>query len=974
MCMMDDNSCKSVKIESAAEVEDWRSELKPEVREKIVNEVIEKLKNHVPSSDPNTLNEINKVAVKFEEKIYHTARTKDGYLIAICKKITPIENSCNQSIAASSPNPGLAHTTMPDAVGNCSSLQNMAGFLHDLVGNSVGQGMQSNILANSQKEIQGSKPLLQAGFQLQQQQQLQHQLLKQKVQQPNIHSSFMQPNLHYSHHHQQQQQSLPQPTQLQTSQQSLLPTQQNQQLIVQQSNTNVFQQKHQLGQQSSVSLQQQLPLYQQKISNSFQQQLGPQSNISGPQQQQKMFGSQSDAFNAEPQQHSVHILQQVEVTSAQQKAQQASQPVQLHQVLCSQQNDLLQTSAALLQPQNANDQQKQLLQSQNAFPEASSASMESTAQIQRANVADWHDQAYQKLQSMRGMCLPELIRVYKRAHAKCLQETEPETVKKWENHKIMFERMIKFIQMPRSDIVHCPKEKWDQYHHMIINYFSSIQKRNPVSVQHHDQQFQSPGSQSQIPQLLQQRNTKLQFHPANIPLTSTSVGSSPLLSTQQGDLNLINRVSSLPSISQRGSEQRNAPSPLQHGSVGSIHQNILSAPQQTNSSHNTSGNASHTSINLIQPTSASIPFHHLKQQQKHQMIQPQKLKQQMQQQWIQQKRQQMLPQKMYEVNDLRVRQSMGVSSGMLQQQQSTGQQLDALQSLLPTTPRQPHATSPQTSQHSSPLFDQQNLLSPVVKAAPLQSASSPFIVASPSTPLTPSSIPVDLEKNPRGVSPLSIVENAGPSQTPVSVTQVQTEIQTQNQSLAIGATGLSVPPLLTEFTSPDGNQQSRATVKPLERLLKAVKSMSPTALSASVSDIGSVLSMIDTIAGTTTGKGSRIAIGDDLLAKTRCRLQAWNFSSHYGCAPAKRMKCHMSAMVMDPLSSPDDSFKQPNGQISDPELTATSKIKRRRTEVRRLSLYLLLLDSIILLQLVCDCRICLFDVIPIIDKNNPCIM
>ncbi|KAJ0936773.1 hypothetical protein HanRHA438_Chr03g0134851 [Helianthus annuus] len=70
------------------------------------------------------------------------------------------------------------------------------------------------------------------------------------------------------------------------------------------------------------------------------------------------------------------------------------------------------------------------------------------------------------------------------------------------------------------------------------------------------------------------------------------------------------------------------------------------------------------------------------------------------------------------------------------------------------------------------------------------------------------------------------------------------------------------PLYLREFTSPDGNHgvlpsmgpgKSTVTEQPLERLLKAVKSISPTALSASVSDIGSVVSMIDRIAGSAPG-------------------------------------------------------------------------------------------------------------------------
>ncbi|KAH8514888.1 hypothetical protein H0E87_007670, partial [Populus deltoides] len=80
---------------------------------------------------------------------------------------------------------------------------------------------------------------------------------------------------------------------------------------------------------------------------------------------------------------------------------------------------------------------------------------------------------------------------------------------------------------------------------------------------------------------------------------------------------------------------------------------------------------------------------------------------------------------------------------------------------------------------------------------------------------------------------------------------------------------------VSEFTSPDGahggalttvSGKSNVTEQPLECLIKAlsdalllVKSVSPKALSASVSDIGSVVSMIDRIAGSAAGNGSRAA-------------------------------------------------------------------------------------------------------------------
>lgn len=105
-------------------------------------------------------------------------------------------------------------------------------------------------------------------------------------------------------------------------------------------------------------------------------------------------------------------------------------------------------------------------------------------------------------------------------------------------------------------------------------------------------------------------------------------------------------------------------------------------------------------------------------------------------------------------------------------------------------------------------------------------------------------MPGDYEKAISGISSLSNAGNIGH--------QKRTSAQARSPSLAIGTPGISASPLLAEFTGPDGAHgnalttlydKSSVTEQPL---IKAVKSMSPKALSASVS---SVVSMIDRIAG-----------------------------------------------------------------------------------------------------------------------------
>ena len=133
------------------------------------------------------------------------------------------------------------------------------------------------------------------------------------------------------------------------------------------------------------------------------------------------------------------------------------------------------------------------------------------------------------------------------------------------------------------------------------------------------------------------------------------------------------------------------------------------------------------------------------------------------------------------------------------------------------------ASSPQILQHSSPQVDQQNLLPSTKAGTPLQSANSPFVVPSPSTPLAPSPMPGDSEKPVSGVSSLSNAGNAGQQQTSAVVASAQ--------SLAIGTPGISASPLLAEFSGYEGTHannltsvsgKSSITEQPLDRLIKAV--------------------------------------------------------------------------------------------------------------------------------------------------------
>ncbi|XP_057501857.1 mediator of RNA polymerase II transcription subunit 15a-like [Actinidia eriantha] len=858
---------------------------------------------------------------------------------------------------------------------------------------------------------------------------------------------------------QQQQQQTPIIHQQQTPMQpqTMLPPQQQQQLMGQQPNSTIMQpnqligqqnnipdmqqqQQRLLGQQNSLSNLQQQPqqlMNQQNNLPNQLQQLGPQSNIAAlqqrQQQQQQLLVPQSGNSSLQTNHQSIHMLQQSKVPLQQQNQQSAatllptqgqqsepqppqqqlisqiqSQPGQLQQQAFQQhpnslQQDMqqrLQASGPIIQSQSMIDQQKQLLQPQRAIPEASSTSLDSTAQTGNANSGDWQEDVYQKIKAMKEAYLPELNEMYQKVagklqqHDSFPQQPKSEQLEKLKAFKNTLERIIVFLQVSKSNILPGFKDKLRSYETQIINFLNSNRPRKPGPTLQQGQQLPPPHVQS-VQQAQQSQSQISQSQPHEIQmnpqLQSTNFqGSVPMMqqsnvaNMQHNSLSSLSGVtntsqsmiSSLQPSTNMDSGQGNALNNLQVA-VGSLQQNPVNTPQQVN----INSLSSHNGMNVLQPNltplqsnSNMLQHQHLKQQEQ-QMLQTQ-LKQQFQQRQMQQQlmqKQQLMQQQqqqqqlhqqtkqqqnaqlqahqmsqlhqMNDVNDLKMRQQMGVKSGVFQQTHSAGQRAayhhQQLKSGAPfpiSSPQLLQAASPQMLQHASPQIDQQNMLTSLTKSGtPLQSASSSFVVPSPSTPLAPSPMPEESEKVNSGVPTLSNGGNIGHQQTAGAVTPAQ--------SLAIGTPGISASPLLAEFTSPDGNHGNASTVlsgkssvteQPLERLIKVVKSMSPKSLSASVSDIGSVVSMIDRIAGSAPGNGSRAAVGEDLVAMTKCRLQARTIATLDTNTGTRKMKRYTSAIPLNVASSAgsgNDSFKRLTGsEASDLESTATSSIKRPRSE------------------------------------------
>ncbi|AES86535.1 putative coactivator CBP, KIX domain-containing protein [Medicago truncatula] len=776
--------------------------------------------------------------------------------------------------------------------------------------------------------------------------------------------------------------------------------QKSQRLHPQQNNLMNLQQRQQ--QQQLMNHQNNLTNIHQQPGNNVQglqqqQQFGTESGNQGIQtshhsaqmlQQPKVSMQQQLQHNPSKLLPSQSQQSQTQASQQQLMSQIHNQPAQMQQQLGlqQQQNPLqrdmqqkLQASGSLLQQQSVLDQQKQLYQSQRALPETSTTSVDSTTQTAQPNGVDWQEEIYQKLQTMKETYLPEINEIYQKISMKVHQfdsipqQPKSDQIEKLKGYKTMFERMISILQIPKSSIQYGVKEKLGSYEKQIAAAINQFRPRKAMSSLQPGQlpathMALMPQSQSQVTSVQSHENQmNSQMQPTNLQ-GSTSVQQNNIASLQNNSMSSLsttqqNMLNTIQPSNNLDSGQGNSVNSLQQVPVSSLQQNTVNTQHTNINSLPSQGgvNVIQPNLNTHQPGSNMLQQQQLKHQQEQKMLQNQQFKQQYQQRQMMQRQQQQLHQpakqqmsaqpqthqlpqinQMNDMNDVKIRQGLGVKSGVFQQHLTSGQnstyshqQMKQGSPFQVSSPQLFQAASPQIPHNSSPQVDQQtHLLSLTKVGTPLQSSNSPFGVPTPSPPMAPSPMLVDSEKPIPGVSS-SNAANVGQNAAAPA------------QSLAIGTPGISASPLLAEFSGPDGTfcnalgaPSGKSTADhPIDRLIRAVQSMSTETLTAAVSDISSVVSMSDRISGSAPGNGSRAAVGEDLVSMTNCRLQARSFITQDGGTTngIRKFKRHIRGKTLDVGSSAgsmNDNLKQLSAsEASQQESTATSNVKKPKAEV-----------------------------------------
>uniref|UniRef100_A0A1D1XMC6 Mediator of RNA polymerase II transcription subunit 15 n=1 Tax=Anthurium amnicola TaxID=1678845 RepID=A0A1D1XMC6_9ARAE len=93
---------------------DWRQQLQPEARQRIVNKIMDTLQRCLPIYGQEGLGELRKIAQRFEEKTYTAATNQSDYLRKISLKMLTMEKETQNSGVANQMPSNPSNQNLPD--------------------------------------------------------------------------------------------------------------------------------------------------------------------------------------------------------------------------------------------------------------------------------------------------------------------------------------------------------------------------------------------------------------------------------------------------------------------------------------------------------------------------------------------------------------------------------------------------------------------------------------------------------------------------------------------------------------------------------------------------------------------------------------------------------------------------------------------------------------------------------------------
>ncbi|KAL2232959.1 UNVERIFIED_CONTAM: Mediator of RNA polymerase II transcription subunit 15a, partial [Sesamum indicum] len=504
--------------------------------------------------------------------------------------------------------------------------------------------------------------------------------------------------------------------------------------------------------------------------------------------------------------------------------------------------------------------------------------------------------------------------------------TNTETAIRCEKTRIFTEKIFKFLNMSRSDLLHWQKEKLYQMMNEIIKHFGRARAGNSLPMKQ-TQQVDASGNHLEAAGPMQQRESYLQFNstPANLhqslrqggalSLPATSVNSFKVASSSIGNSCQYSPMR----LNQQWGQHGSMVLPHKSPQVGSDHRplRMLLHPTDGVAQNNNLGTQQTvaSSRNVLNSLDYAVSAIVEQNKQQDQAIKRQKMKQP-------------VPQMFQRRNeDTNLRRFVGFNQRW---------------SPIPPSSSSPFAMSPQNSQQSSSQLELKELSSKLSRSAtPSLSASPSAPLPSPLTPLTPSSVPADSMR-----SPLSLDESSKLPKISAAPSPLPSQETNQNQ-LVIDTQGLSKSCLQAESTC-TGDQKSEGdafqrlvevkfltfcflrggvlqTHKANEGPLK-VKSISSRALHASLRDINAVTSLTDRITGHLLHDESTKVVFHD-LADDLSNCDDGDFSLVDRTSKKQRMERRLDSMALNDLTTEMEFFPRAKRLEKEPNDLLLQEIK-----------------------------------------------
>ncbi|CAI8601353.1 unnamed protein product [Vicia faba] len=156
------------------------------------------------------------------------------------------------------------------------------------------------------------------------------------------------------------------------------------------------------------------------------------------------------------------------------------------------------------------------------------SSVGSTTQTAQPSGGDWQEEVYQKLQTMKENYMPDLNEILQEIATRLQkydstpQQPKSDQIEKLKVYRMVLERMISLLQVPKNSIRLSLKERLEAYEKQIVNVINLLRTREGISSLQPGQlppthRSSMPQSQSQVTSVQSHENQIIsQMQPSNL--------------------------------------------------------------------------------------------------------------------------------------------------------------------------------------------------------------------------------------------------------------------------------------------------------------------------------------------------------------------------------------------------------------------------------------------------------------------------